>query len=513
MTWRKPLAIMSLPSIGSVGSDRTAAYMHGQQIYQGQFGDPNLTPPQSETQISTQASAQTVSQDPESDYRLVIRQEPQRARVAQGKEKGTDRKPIDPPPIVQLIRTSRSDPAQIYLQSPYYFMACTLIKGSDDEPDPNPNSMLGTLVSSLHKLRDLNNEDGGFFIFGDLSIKIEGVFRLQFTLFQMKDSTCVFLDSATSQPFTVYPQKNFEGMAESTFLTRSFSDQGVRLRVRKDSRAMTTRKRNHQHAEVAKKHSDWDRKQVVAASRHSSINDNDTSPTDARGPGSFAGAGSGGYYDQQHRSHYGETYTHDGSYYGAGRAAKRSRHDVSPGQYALPDLPQQSYAPRQPTFTDSVASMSMPPVTTTAPALAGISQMSSHHGYTGSAHPGFAPHRINTQVGGSHLASQPHSAITSVGQGYHSPSTHHQAHPHTAHPGGAQAYPSPSPRQSPGTATSYHYTQHHSHQPPVSLGLESYTSAGVVSLSGSGHLVGTSANSPHLGQSGYRHGMINEPGP
>ncbi|KAI6380914.1 hypothetical protein MCOR25_001440 [Pyricularia grisea] len=498
---------MSLPSIGSVGSDRMAAYMHGQQVYTGQFGDPNLTPPQSETQMSAQASAQAVGQEPESDYKLVIRQEPQRARVAQGKEK--DRKPIDPPPIVQLIRTTRSDPAQIYLQSPYYFMACTLIKGSDDDPDPNPNSMLGTLVSSLHKLRDLNNEDGGFFIFGDLSIKIEGVFRLQFTLFQMKDSTCVFLDSATSQPFTVYPQKNFEGMAESTFLTRSFSDQGVRLRVRKDSRAMTTRKRNHQHAEVAKKHSEWDRKQTSAVSRHSSINENDSTPTDARGPGSFAATGSSGYYDQ-HRSHYGETYGHD-NYYGAGRSVKRARHEVSPGQYALPDLPQQTYATRQPTFSDSVASMTMPPVTTAAPSLAGINPMSSHHGYTGSAHPGFAPHRINTQVGGSHLAPQPHSAIASVTQGYQSPSTHHQPHPHTAHPVSGQAYPSPSPRQSPGTAPNYHYGSHHSQQTPVSLGLETYTSAGVVGMPGPGQLVGTSAPSPHLGQ-GYRHGMVNEPG-
>jgi hypothetical protein len=35
-----------------------------------------------------------------SDFDLTIRQQPDRARVAGGKEK--ERKPIDPPPIVQL---------------------------------------------------------------------------------------------------------------------------------------------------------------------------------------------------------------------------------------------------------------------------------------------------------------------------------------------------------------------------------------------------------------------------
>jgi hypothetical protein len=28
--------------------------------------------------------------------------------------------------------------------------------------------------------------DGGFFVFGDLSVKIEGEFRLKFTLFEMR---------------------------------------------------------------------------------------------------------------------------------------------------------------------------------------------------------------------------------------------------------------------------------------------------------------------------------------
>lgn len=36
----------------------------------------------------------------------------------------------------------------------------------------------------------------------------------------------------------VSPPKNFPGMLESTFLSRSFADQGVKLRIRKEPRTM-----------------------------------------------------------------------------------------------------------------------------------------------------------------------------------------------------------------------------------------------------------------------------------
>ena len=46
-----------------------------------------------------------------SDFDLTIRQQPDRARVAGGKEK--ERKPVDPPPIVQLrVRDQSSYLAQ-----------------------------------------------------------------------------------------------------------------------------------------------------------------------------------------------------------------------------------------------------------------------------------------------------------------------------------------------------------------------------------------------------------------
>lgn len=131
-----------------------------------------------------------------------------------------------------------------------------LIDEKEDMPVScqNGNPLFGTQVSSLHKLKDTNNQDGGFFVFGDLSVKMEGKFRLKFTLYEVSNGEVSQLGEITSRVFEVYSPKVFPGMEESTFLTRSFSDQGVRLRLRKDSRSMTTRKRNSQAAKLADHH-------------------------------------------------------------------------------------------------------------------------------------------------------------------------------------------------------------------------------------------------------------------
>lgn len=120
-------------------------------------------------------------------------------------------------------------------------MSCSLVQPSEGHSLPSGplgTALAGTLVSSLHRLKDTDNADGAFFVFGDLSIKIEGTFRLQFNLYEMRDKECFHMQSIQSEPFVVHAQKNFPGMSESTFLTRSFSDQGVRLRLRKEPRTL-----------------------------------------------------------------------------------------------------------------------------------------------------------------------------------------------------------------------------------------------------------------------------------
>ncbi|KAE8312061.1 velvet factor-domain-containing protein [Aspergillus transmontanensis] len=175
-------------------------------------------------------------------FELIIRQQPTRGRMASVKDKAHS--PVDPPPIVQFrARQEGTHVAQNYLQSPYYFMCCSLVHASDYSPLPvQPlSSLTGTLVSSLHRLKDEDNSDAGFFIFGDLSVIVEGDFRLKFTLFEMEKDSATPLTSIITDRFTVYRPKSFPGMAESTSLSRLFADQGVRLKLRKKPRTWTKR--------------------------------------------------------------------------------------------------------------------------------------------------------------------------------------------------------------------------------------------------------------------------------
>ncbi|KAK9723085.1 hypothetical protein K7432_002144 [Basidiobolus ranarum] len=154
-----------------------------------------------------------------------------------------DRRPIDPPPIIQLrvsdaaVKLDKTS----FLYNPYYFMyASLMLADSDDEMhllhDGKTRSTTGSLVSSLYHLKDVNNSDGGFFVFPDLSVRMEGRYRLKFTLFEIVGMEVFYCSSICSDTFTVYSAKRFPGMEESTFLSRSFADQGLKIRIRKEVR-------------------------------------------------------------------------------------------------------------------------------------------------------------------------------------------------------------------------------------------------------------------------------------
>lgn len=183
---------------------------------------------------------------PPNCFSLVMRQQPREALVvAKGKEKA--RKAVDAPPIIELCVKRSVDPQQNFLQNPYLFMVASLYKADRDEPFPGNESLTGTLSSSLHRLKDNGNIDVGFFVFGDISVKMLGTFRLHFRLceFNMDRLEVQHLASITSDKFTVMAPKDFKGMEESSLLSRNIADQGVRLRLRKEARTAAGNKRSY----------------------------------------------------------------------------------------------------------------------------------------------------------------------------------------------------------------------------------------------------------------------------
>ncbi|KAG0172673.1 hypothetical protein DFQ30_009900 [Apophysomyces sp. BC1015] len=121
-----------------------------------------------------------------SQFSLTVRQQPIQTRISTNNER--DRRPIDPPPIIQIrLKNATAQETHDFHQNPYFFMCANLAHPSNDDEvyTPNHNALSGQTVSSMYKLKDIDNYDGAFFIFGDLSVKVEGHFRLKFTLFEI----------------------------------------------------------------------------------------------------------------------------------------------------------------------------------------------------------------------------------------------------------------------------------------------------------------------------------------
>lgn len=140
---------------------------------------------------------------------IAVIQHPERARCCGFGEK--DRRPIDPPPIVQLkafihgreISLSTADTKLFALHCDLYsentLQECTLVcpppqhlvpkdRTKNDEMNLIPTSLkglpvknlLGSIVSNAYCLHDLEQNPGVYFVFPDLSVRTEGSFTLRF---------------------------------------------------------------------------------------------------------------------------------------------------------------------------------------------------------------------------------------------------------------------------------------------------------------------------------------------
>lgn len=129
-----------------------------------------------------------------------------------------------------------------YLENPYLFMYAMLCHADTDEElhllnDGKTRYTSGSCVSCLYHLKDIDGSHQGFFVFPDLSIRVEGRYRLKLCLFEIIGQSVHHCKSVYSEPFHVYTAKRFPGMEESTRLSRSFAEQGLKVRVRKHPRS------------------------------------------------------------------------------------------------------------------------------------------------------------------------------------------------------------------------------------------------------------------------------------
>ncbi|KAK3497990.1 velvet factor-domain-containing protein [Neurospora hispaniola] len=112
-------------------------------------------------------------------------------------------------------------------------------------------NLIGSLVCSAFRLTDTNDKIGIWFVMQDLSVRTEGVFRLQFSFVNVglptplpsgssgsgtgiNQSKAPILASVFSEPFQVFSAKKFPGVCDSTALSKCFATQGIKIPIRKE---------------------------------------------------------------------------------------------------------------------------------------------------------------------------------------------------------------------------------------------------------------------------------------
>lgn len=185
-----------------------------------------------------------------------------------------DRRPVDPPPVVELKVYEGAGEARKDITFSYhanFFLYITLENARPIAQGRMPNSqttipvLTGTPVAGMAYLD--RPTPAGYFIFPDLSVRHEGKYRLSFNLYEEpKDAKDADAESGPgsqqsmkvmapngakamspqshihfrlevkSEPFQVFSAKKFPGLKESTNISRIVSEQGCRVRIRRDVR-------------------------------------------------------------------------------------------------------------------------------------------------------------------------------------------------------------------------------------------------------------------------------------
>ncbi|KAI9095005.1 velvet factor, partial [Phlyctochytrium arcticum] len=197
-----------------------------------------------------------------------VRQEPNRARMCGFGTK--DYRPVDPAPILQLVRREGDGISPDFKQCTTLICHASLWSADGTEERGvvlNPGSatarrtealfagttsdhgvsnlstlspsnyvsvLVGSLVSPCHILTDVDGHKALFFTFADLSIRTGGQYRLKFFLYDITRDASNAIASAMSNVIAVYPPKTFPGMTESSQLAKCLARQGIKLHIRTD---------------------------------------------------------------------------------------------------------------------------------------------------------------------------------------------------------------------------------------------------------------------------------------
>lgn len=292
-----------------------------------------------------------------------------------------DRRPVDPPPVVELriFSVNGGEKEDItFSYSANFFLFATLevarpmAHGRVQQATASQQVpvLTGMPVSGMAYLD--RPTEAGYFIFPDLSVRHEGMYRLSFNLYEemrdregdaepqseksrsmtgpgAPDASFDWRMEVKSAEFTVYSAKKFPGLAESTTLSRTVAEQGCRVRIRRDVRMRRREGKNGGDFEEAGEDNGYERSRGAVQDFESQHGGN---PDDRPA------------YDAEQRRHYPEQYPRSySSSPVAGTApapqgghlgfigGSTSQYQAPPQpQFAPPPAPTQSYQPPQTSY-------------------------------------------------------------------------------------------------------------------------------------------------------------------
>lgn len=212
---------------------------------------------------TTSSSSRITKEGKKITYKMTIIQQPERARACgSGAKSSADRRPVDPPPIVELrvFEGPNAEEDVTFSYAANFFLFAHLSNARNIAPgraatpnQPNFPVLTGTPVAGMAYLE--RPSQAGYFIFPDLSVRHEGKYRLGFSLYEELKNTTDYDSEANpsdakiqesahvshrlevkSTPFTVFSAKKFPGLSSSTALSRMVAEQGCRVRIRRDVR-------------------------------------------------------------------------------------------------------------------------------------------------------------------------------------------------------------------------------------------------------------------------------------
>ncbi|SPO21733.1 uncharacterized protein UTRI_01218_B [Ustilago trichophora] len=129
-------------------------------------------------------------------------------------------------------------------QGSMQFGGGNLVQGQAESYTRN---LVGAAVASASVLKDEQDKWCIFFVFQDISVRTEGVYRIKLMFVNLEvrgrvgTGVAEALAETYTEPFTVYSPRRFPGMLDPTPLSRKLASQGIKIPVRNDKKKQRRR--------------------------------------------------------------------------------------------------------------------------------------------------------------------------------------------------------------------------------------------------------------------------------